>query len=113
MMIGNHLIVDIYNVPEKNLVQMESFKVVLTRAVLQAGAKILNTYFHSFGDEFGFTGVICLSESHVSIHTWPEHNYAAIDIFMCGQADAEKVLEYLKEVMPKECRFEVNRLIRG
>ena len=47
--------------------------------------------------EAGFTGVAILAESHMSIHTWPEHNYAALDIFMCGDADPLLAIPTLKE----------------
>lgn len=45
----------------------------------------------------GFSGVAILAESHISIHTWPEHAYAALDIFMCGDSEPLKALEVLKE----------------
>jgi S-adenosylmethionine decarboxylase len=66
-------------------------------AASAAGATVLNSHFHHFGEQQGVTGVLLLMESHISIHTWPEHGYAAIDLFMCGQAQVEAALLVLKE----------------
>ena len=60
----------------------------LRRACLLAGATILHGYFHKFGGAGGVTGFLALSESHASIHTWPEFGRACVDVFMCGAADA-------------------------
>ncbi len=84
---GKHLILDLFGVePDKlsNLVEIQS---CLEEAAEQAGAQILGTNFHHFGEGFGLTGVVILAESHISIHTWPEEHFAAIDIFMCGTCD--------------------------
>jgi len=59
------------------------------------GATILGSNFHKFGGEGGVTGVLLLAESHMSIHTWPEKGYAAIDIFMCGNCNVKKAVENL------------------
>ena len=62
----------------------------------KAGATILHSYMHPFGEGMGVSGVVVLAESHISIHTWPERNYAAIDLFMCGKADPYKAIPSLK-----------------
>lgn len=72
----------------------------LKEACLAAGAQILSSESHNFGDGFGVTGVVILAESHASFHTWPEHNYMALDIFMCGNCDPSKALAAF-------CRFAV------
>ena len=67
---------------------------------------------HSFGEGGGVTGVVLLAESHISIHTWPEINFAAIDVFMCGACDATLAIEPLKEMFqPLEAN--IKEVIRG
>ena len=77
-----------------------------------AGATVLNQQWHHFGEGFGITGVVMLAESHMSIHTWPEHGYAAVDIFMCGDCDPKSTLETLMELF-KPKSYSINELTRG
>lgn len=69
----------------------EELESLLTKAALAAKATVLGANFHDFGDGLGNTGVLMLAESHISIHTWPEKNYAAIDIFICSDFKADSV----------------------
>lgn len=62
---------------------LQVIKNLLTKAALNAGAKIVGETFHKF-KPIGITGVLAIAESHISIHTWPEYNYASVDIFSCG-----------------------------
>lgn len=62
----------------------EALSELLSTAAIAADATILNKHFHEFGEGMGVTGVLMLAESHISIHTWPEENYSAIDIFVCS-----------------------------
>ncbi|MEN2991550.1 adenosylmethionine decarboxylase [Tistrella sp. BH-R2-4] len=59
----------------------------LARAARDAGATALGSSVHHFGHGLGVTGIIMLAESHISIHSWPEFGYAAVDVFVCGKAD--------------------------
>jgi len=62
-----------------------------------SGATALNSTFHKFSPH-GVSGVVVISESHFSIHTWPEYGYCALDIFTCGtEIKSEKALDFLKE----------------
>ena len=64
----------------------------------------MHSHFHPFGPGLGVTGVVLLAESHISIHTWPEQGYAAIDIFMCGAAEPQRALDVLREALaPAGC----------
>jgi S-adenosylmethionine decarboxylase len=69
----------------------------LRRAARACGATILETRLHPFEDHGGVTGVVLLAESHVTIHTWPEHGYAAVDLFICGDGTPEDGLPALEE----------------
>ena len=70
----------------------------LRDAVAAAGATILDLNLHHFGEGQGVTGVALLAESHLSIHTWPEHDYAALDLFLCGSRhDIDAALDVLAD----------------
>ncbi|MGB0670354.1 MAG: adenosylmethionine decarboxylase [Rhodospirillales bacterium] len=79
---GTHLIVELWGA--RRLEDPEGVGQALIAAAEEAKATILHTHMHSFGPGQGVSGVVVLAESHISIHTWPERDYAAIDIFMCG-----------------------------
>lgn len=91
---GTHLILDLWEA--SNLDDLEAVEDALRQATEAAGATLLNIDLHSFTPTGGITGVAILAESHISIHTWPEHSYAAIDIFMCGEAKPYKAIDVLK-----------------
>ena len=79
---GTHLLADLFGCT--GLDDVARVERALRAAVTAAGATLLDLKLHSFGPEQGVTGVALLAESHISIHTWPERDYAAIDIFLCG-----------------------------
>ncbi|QJE03505.1 adenosylmethionine decarboxylase [Massilia forsythiae] len=83
---GTHLLADLHEVAPALLRDAGAIDALLRRAALAAGARILHGHFHTFGAGGGVTGVLLLAESHISIHTWPENGFAALDIFMCGAA---------------------------
>lgn len=66
----------------------------LHAAAKAAGATVLSAHFHPF-DGGGITGVLLLAESHITVHTWPELGYAALDLFMCGPARVEAAADLL------------------
>lgn len=108
--LGNHLILEVWNA--KNLENEEFIRNVLIEMTEAAGATLLKVFLHHFGEGFGVTGVAVLAESHISIHTWPEHNYAAIDVFMCGDADVNKTIPVVKTSFSTES-VDVTTLPRG
>ena len=67
-----------------------------------AGATLLHIHLHHFTPNGGVSGVAVLSESHISIHSWPEANYAALDIFMCGESRPELGVAVLKAAFEAE-----------
>lgn len=91
---GTHLILDLWQA--SNLDNLEIVESALRRATEAAGATLLSIDLHSFTPTGGITGVAILAESHISIHTWPEHSYAALDIFMCGKASPHKAIDVLR-----------------
>lgn len=89
---GVHLLADLHDIEPALLSDPERIDTLLREAALAADARILHGHFHNFGAGLGVTGVLLLAESHISIHTWPEHGFAAVDIFMCGAAQPERAL---------------------
>src|SRR3954465_14636337 len=93
---GTHLIVDLWHA--SNLDDLPAVEQALRDAADRAGATLLNLALNHFSPSGGISGVAVLAESHISIHTWPEISYAAVDVFMCGNAQPHKAIEVLKGV---------------
>jgi S-adenosylmethionine decarboxylase len=97
---GLHLLLECDGVAAAALASPARLEAALRAAADAAGAHVLFGHFHHFGEHQGVTGVLLLQESHLSIHSWPEFGYAAIDIFMCGdarpQAAADSLLQSLQ-----------------
>ena len=93
---GSHALLDCYGCDAALLGDDKRLERILREAAQAAGATILAAHFHHFGAGAGVTGVLLLAESHLSIHTWPEHRFAALDIYLCGGdiARARSVLEH-------------------
>ena len=81
--IGKHCILELYGCDPARLDDEAFLRSLITTAVQQAGATLLNLITHHFAPQ-GVTGLALLAESHLSIHTWPESGYAAVDVFTCG-----------------------------
>jgi S-adenosylmethionine decarboxylase len=80
---GRHLLADLFGC--SGLDDAALIEGALRDAAAAAGATVLDVRLHAFGPGAGVTGVALLAESHISIHSWPERGYAAIDIFLCGR----------------------------
>jgi S-adenosylmethionine decarboxylase len=92
--LGRHMILEIWGEPGSfPFWNMDEAAAALVKAAKDAGATVLSERWHHFGSGFGYTGVIILSESHISVHTWPEKGYASIDVYMCGSCNPEDCLE--------------------
>ena len=83
----------------------------LREAAAAIGARVLNVAFHAFAPH-GVTGVLLLAESHLSVHTWPEHGYAAVDLFTCGPASPEAALPILRAALGAR-ELECVTVVRG
>ena len=92
---GKHVLLDFYEA--SHLCEASYIESALRNAADACDATVLNIQVHSFGEGQGITGVALLAESHISIHTWPETRFAAIDIFMCGDCDPEQAIAPLKQ----------------
>ena len=107
---GTHLIVDLYNASDiDDIAHVES---ALIDCVKAAGATLLHIHLHHFTPNNGVSGVAVLAESHISIHSWPETGYAALDVFMCGDADPHRTIDVLRRAF-RPGRIDVDEHLRG
>jgi len=106
---GVHLIVDLHGA--ERLDDIDYIEATLRRCVAAARATLLHIHLHHFQPS-GVSGVAVLAESHISIHTWPEAGYAALDVFMCGSANPDACIPVLREAFSAK-RVGVNELLRG
>ncbi len=81
--LGTHLLVELRDCNPEILKDLTRVKDALVSAAKEAKATIVDISFHEF-NPFGISGMVVIAESHLSIHTWPEYAYAAVDIFTCG-----------------------------
>ncbi|MFL0723428.1 MAG: adenosylmethionine decarboxylase [Prochlorococcus sp.] len=96
-MVGKHCILELYDCDQAKLNDEAFIRTTITTAAKRAGATLLNLITHRFEPQ-GVTGLALLAESHISIHTWPENGYAAVDVFTCGdQTMPEQACELLRQ----------------
>jgi S-adenosylmethionine decarboxylase len=106
---GVHLIVDLHGA--EGLDDIDLIEATLRRCVDAAQATLLHIHLHHFHPN-GVSGVAVLAESHISIHTWPDSRYAALDLFMCGKAIPDACIPVLRRAF-KAKRVEVSEILRG
>lgn len=107
---GMHLLIDLKKA--SRLDDIEHIDRALRECVTAAGATLLHIHLHHFTPNGGVSGVAVLAESHISIHTWPEYGYAALDVFMCGAADPHKTISVLQAAF-QPVEVEVEERARG
>jgi S-adenosylmethionine decarboxylase len=107
---GLHLLLDLYGATHLDAVA--ELEAVLRRAAERAGATVIASHFKHFGGGGGVTGVVLLAESHISIHTWPEIGFAAVDIFMCGASHPDLARQEIEAAL-RPIRTCLSRIARG
>ena len=99
---SKHLLLELYKCDNEKLNDESFLRCTLNRAAKLANATVLNLISKKFEPQ-GVTAIALLAESHISIHTWPESNYSAVDIFTCGQNMLpELASQYLLEALKAE-----------
>lgn len=107
---GTHLIIDMWGASRlDDIPRMEN---AFRTAVRDCGATLLHIHMHHFTPNGGISGVAVLAESHISVHTWPEKDYAAFDLFMCGDAEPHRAIPIFEQAF-KPTRLVVNEYLRG
>jgi S-adenosylmethionine decarboxylase len=109
MWAGKHLLIEVYDADNTN--NGSYIKNALEAMANAIKATIVNSAFHSF-DGGGVTGVLILAESHISIHTWPETRYAAIDVFTCGRCNPNDAIATLCDQFHTHT-IKVTEIMRG
>ncbi|NLZ28257.1 MAG: S-adenosylmethionine decarboxylase proenzyme [Firmicutes bacterium] len=100
--LGRHVLAEFYGCPMELLNDQKIIEQEMVSAAKVAGAEVREVVFHQYLPQ-GLSGVVVISESHLTIHTWPELGYAAVDVFTCGQTvDPWVSCEYLKQKLEAE-----------
>ena|SRR5688572_2158514 len=107
---GRHLLIDLYGATR--LDDIEHVERTLKRCVDAAGATLLHMHVHHLKPTGGVTGVAVLAESHISIHSWPDAGYAALDMFMSGDVDAARAIPVLRKAF-RASEVDVRTELRG
>lgn len=110
--LGRHVLIELYDCPTQLLDEVVQIEKLLRQAAIEMGATIINSNFHHFSP-YGVSGVVIIQESHLTIHTWPEYNYAAIDCFTCGEeVDPLVAFNFLNKAFEAK-RHSLTQLKRG
>lgn len=108
---GIHLLVEYYGCDERALNDLEYLRSMFEKAAKEARATVIKTVFQRFEPQ-GVSGVVVVSESHLTIHTWPEQGYASVDFYTCGNCDPHLAVPYIRGGLGAE-GSEVMEIRRG
>lgn len=102
--LGLHILMEFHKCSSDILNNLNILEIAMNDAANVSGSTIIKSVFHQFAPQ-GVTGVVIIAESHLAIHTWPEHNYAAIDFFTCNTN-----MDYLKayQLLAKELKSDIH-----
>lgn len=110
--LGHHLLVELYDCDPDTIRGVETVERILLNAATASNASIVSHHFHNFLPH-GVSGAVIIQESHYTVHTWPEHRYAAIDLFYCSNdVIVERAIEVLKREM-RPARVDLLLVRRG
>jgi S-adenosylmethionine decarboxylase len=108
---GRHVISELWGCEFEKLNDVEQIEKIFVEAALKSGAEIREVAFHKFAPQ-GVSGVVIISESHLTIHSFPEHGYASIDVYTCGNLNPNIAADYIAEALGAQTR-ETIELPRG
>ena len=107
---GMHIILDLWQA--SRLDELAHMEAAMCEAIAVCGATLLHIHLHHFIPSGGISGVAVLAESHISVHTWPERDFAAFDVFMCGDAKPENAGPVLQRYF-EPGKMNISQLHRG
>lgn len=108
---GRHVISELWGCDFEKLNNMEEIERIFVDAALKSGAEVREVAFHKFAPQ-GVSGVVIISESHLTIHSFPEHGYASIDVYTCGDLDPNIAADHIAESLGASTRENIE-LPRG
>ncbi|MET0786695.1 MAG: adenosylmethionine decarboxylase [Paenisporosarcina sp.] len=108
---GRHVIAELWECEFDKLNDVNFIERTFVDAALKSGAEVREVAFHKFAPQ-GVSGVVIISESHLTIHSFPEHGYASIDVYTCGDLDPTIAAEYIADALGSQTR-EMMELPRG
>ncbi|UII55140.1 adenosylmethionine decarboxylase [Cytobacillus spongiae] len=108
---GRHVISELWGCDFEKLNDLQQIEKIFADAALKSGAEIREVAFHKFAPQ-GVSGVVIISESHLTIHSFPEHGYASIDVYTCGEMDPNIAADYIAEALGAQTRENIE-LPRG
>lgn len=111
--LGRHLTIEYYDCNAGVLADTALMEKLFVDAAVKSGATVLESSFHAFEPQ-GVSGIVVICESHFAVHAWPEHDYAAVDIFTCGdQIDFELAAATLRDSLQSRSMVISNTMSRG
>ncbi len=110
--LGYHLLLDLHGCDEKLIDDVQFLSKIGKEAAIVAKLKVIGEIQHHFQPQ-GVTVILMIEESHISFHSWPEHQYLAVDLFTCGSVEAAKdAIKYLQKQIPCQ-EFTLKEVPRG
>ncbi len=110
--LGQHILLDVWETDFEKLNDSGFIKQIMLEAAEVSGATVITSTFQEFPVQ-GLSGVVVLSESHISVHTYPEHGYASFDIYTCGEhVDPRLACEYIVNKLGTR-RYYEREFVRG
>lgn len=109
--LGKQLVLELYECPLEIIDNQHIVEQALLATAAAIQATVVDIVFHKFSPQ-GVSGVVVIMESHIAIHTWPEHGYAAVDIFTCGDMDLAPGVEVIRTLL-QAGRVEEQLIFRG
>jgi len=109
--LGHHTLLDFYGCAARRVRRSRDIKALLCAAVCAGGGRIVKAVFHNFSP-YGVSGVVVITESHVTIHTWPEHGFVTIDVYVCNYTTdntykAERLFRSMQEALrPQRTKYQ-------
>ncbi|PUB15150.1 adenosylmethionine decarboxylase [Paenisporosarcina sp. OV554] len=108
---GRHVIAELWECEFDKLNDVNFIERTFVEAALKSGAEVREVAFHKFAPQ-GVSGVVIISESHLTIHSFPEHGYASIDVYTCGDLDPTIAAKYIADALGSQTR-EMTEIPRG